>query len=267
MMNKIKLTILVMILSIGMLAGCGASYAADESTVFVRKDGSVVSTDVEKFDENTYEQDGLKTYVEEAISSYNSEYGKGMVKLKNLSVKDSKAVLTIEYNSAADYQRFNEIDFFTGSVAEALAAGYAFDVDFASVSDGKAVSCDVDEFLNDASYKVVIIRGNTNVKVKGSIAYVSAVNTNYVDSQTIAIKEGTSVFGQENVIQGTEEATEVEGTEAQTEALEADGAVSDDELLNVGEEDTEMIFQFDEEDTDSDGGSEFSQVYTYIVYK
>lgn len=266
-MKKISF-ITAMILCIGMLAGCGASYAVDESTVFVQKDGSIVSTDVEEFDENTYDYDGLKKYVDDAIRTYNDDNGKGQVKLKNLSVKDHKATLTIAYDSAADYQKFNDIELYTGSVAEALAAGYSFDVSFASVEDGKIALCDVDEFLNDASYKVVIIRGNTNVKVKGKISYVSTVNTTYVDGSTIAIREGTSLVGQENETQGTEAATEVAGTELPAEMQETDGAVSEDDLLSSGDEETEVIFNFDEAEGDGSAvESEFSQVYTYIIYK
>jgi hypothetical protein len=268
-MKKIKVIALAVILCIGLLYGCGDSYAADESTVFIRKDGSVVSTDVEEFDENTYDTDSLKSYVNDAIDSYNGEYGNNSVKLKKLTVKDGKATLTIQYASAADYQRFNDIELYTGSVTEALAAGYSFDDTFASVKDGQITLCeDASEFLNDASYKVVIIRSNTNVQVKGSIAYVSAANTNYVDDKTISIKEGTSILSSESVSDDTESATEVISTQEDTQAQETSGSVSEDELLEVGEESTEMVFDFGSDDSEStDDTSELSQIYTYIIYK
>lgn len=89
------------------------------------------------------------------------------------------------------------MELYTGSVAEALAAGYSFDGSFASVKNGKIKACESSAFLDDSSYKVVVIRGNTNVKVKGTICYVSTTNTSYVDAQTIAIKEGTSLLAEE----------------------------------------------------------------------
>ena len=110
-MKKFMVWALVAVMCLGMLAGCGTSYAADESTVFVLKDGRIVSTDVEDFDEGTYDTDGLKDYVDQTIDTYNEENGKGLVKLKSLSVKEQKAVLTLEYASASDYQKFNEIEF------------------------------------------------------------------------------------------------------------------------------------------------------------
>lgn len=265
-MKKFMVWALVAVMCLGMLAGCGSSYAADESTVFVLKDGKIVSTDVEDFDEGTYDADGLKDYVNQTIDTYSDENGKGLVKLKSLSVKDNKAVLTLEYASASDYQKFNEIELFTGSVAEALAAGYTFDADFASVSDDKIEACDSSAFLNDPDYKVVIIKGNTNVQVKGTIAFVSTQNTIYVDNKTISIREGASIFDRaKGESQSTERGTETVSTETE-QATEVSGSVTDDDLLHMTEEDTEPVFQFDRNET-KDSESEFSSVYTYIIYK
>ena len=72
-MKKFGQIVLVFLLSVGMFTGCGTSYKADESTVFVLKDGKIVSTDVENFDEKTYDKDGLKEYVKNEIDTYNEK--------------------------------------------------------------------------------------------------------------------------------------------------------------------------------------------------
>ena len=41
-MKKFGQIVLVFLLSVGMFTGCGTSYKADESTVFVLKDGKIV---------------------------------------------------------------------------------------------------------------------------------------------------------------------------------------------------------------------------------
>ena len=226
-MKKFGQIVLVFLLSVGMFTGCGTSYKADESTVFVLKDGKIVSTDVENFDEKTYDKDGLKEYVKNEIDTYNEKNGKGSVSLKKLDTGEKKATLTIAYRTAEDYQKFNDMELYTGSVAEALAAGYSFDGSFASVKNGKIKACESSAFLDDSSYKVVVIRGNTNVKVKGTICYVAG-----------------------------------------TQIEETTGVVSDDDLIDVTEQESEVKFQFDEEDTSTDDATgEFSQVYTYIIYK
>lgn len=92
-----------------------------------------MSTDVENFDEKTYDKDGLKEYVKNEIDTYNEKNGKGSVSLKKLDTGEKKATLTIAYRTAEDYQKFNDMELYTGSVAEALAAGYSFDGSFASV--------------------------------------------------------------------------------------------------------------------------------------
>ena len=64
--------------------------------------------------------------------------------------------------------------------------------------------------------------------------------------------------------QQRESATEAAGTQIE----ETTGAVSDDDLIDVTEQESEVKFQFDEEDTSTDDATgEFSQVYTYIIYK
>lgn len=276
MRKRITPAVLTIILCIGMLAGCGSRLSVDESTVFVQKDGSIVSVDVEEFDSASYDEQGLRDYVEQTVAEFNDQNGANQVKLKQLSVKDGKAELSLEYATAADYRKLNGIDFFAGTLAEALAAGYSFDADFASVKDGApVVSCAAGEFINDSSYKVVIIKGNTNVQVKGKIAYVSTVNTKLLDSSTVSIREGISLFDSASDTQMVENSqavsTETTGTEAvfDTQLEESEGSVSEDDLLEAStEEESGPVFQFDE---DSNSGqekdSEFSQIYTYIIYQ
>lgn len=274
---------LFMLLCMGLMTGCGEqSYEADVSTVFVEKDGRVVSTDVEAFDENKYELEGLEEYVKEAVSSYNSEHGEESVVMKELKAEEGSAVLILEYASASDYAGFNGIELYTGTVADALSAGYSFDVEFASVADGEAKACSVNDFLGNGDYKAVVIRGNTSVHVSGKVAYVSTANTTYVDAKTIRIQEGTSLLGQAVDEQSTQPASEtgygteaaestekVEDTQAQPE--DDGGAVSEDELLLDTEEPdkVEFEFEFDEDDEEKQQGelTEASQVYTYIIYR
>lgn len=270
MMKKFMCLALVFVLCTGMFAGCGANYAADESTVFVLKDGGIVSTDVEEFDESAYDEDGLKTYAKETIDDYNTANGEGRVKLKDLSVKDKKATIILSYASAMDYQKFNGIELFAGSVAEALAAGYDFDGEFATVTDeGGVMLCDADAYLNDAEYKVVVIRGNLNVHVPGNIVCFSVENTKYVDAKTIGVRTGTSALDTEAGTESTEAASETVGQEASTQMQEAEESVSDDDLLNMSTEASEEVyFQFNDENAkENSSAGEFSQVYTYIIYK
>ena len=57
------LTMTFSILCAGMLSGCGTDYDTADEYSFAFKDGSIVSTDVEKFDTGTYDKDDLEKYV------------------------------------------------------------------------------------------------------------------------------------------------------------------------------------------------------------
>lgn len=266
-MKKFLSFALAMVLCVGILSGCGTNYNAEESTVYVQKNGKIVSTDVEEFDTSVYDEAALKAYIDDAIDSYTSENGSGRVKLQSLNIEDNKATLIIEYASADDYTNFNGIQLFTGTIAEALAAGYTFDGDFASISDGKAAACDANEFKNQDGFKVCIIRANTNLNVPGDIKYASVENVSLVDKKTVAIAAGNNLLGQ--AVASTESTTEnaTESVEEETTESVDDGSISEDELLEVGEEEQEIDFGFGDDSSANETTDTYTNVYTYVIYK
>lgn len=265
MKKTISLLISVAVMA-GLLAGCGTDYYTADSTVFVSKKGSVVSTDVEQFDTSTYKEDDLQEYVDQSIDTYNDK-NDGAVKLKKLTVEDGKASLTIKYDSTEEYTDFNGIELFAGTIAEALAAGYDFKVDFAAIDDGKAKACDTSAFMDDDGYKVVVYKGSSNIHVDGKILYASIKDVKLVDEKTVSIGTGYNLLtaGQSSTESVTEQ---ISGTEANaTESVEgtesSDGSVSDDDILNSVQEETEVTFDFDSEED----ASEAVSYITYIIYK
>ena len=72
------------LIGISMLAGCGKSLNADTDTVYVQKNGTVLTVDVETLDKDYYDETELKDYVTDAVSAYTEEHGKNTVKLENL---------------------------------------------------------------------------------------------------------------------------------------------------------------------------------------
>lgn len=245
------LLVVVIIIGVFFLGGCSNGYEADTNTVYVLENGKVVSSSVESFDEEAYSKDTLKSYVKELVNTYNAEHEKA-VKQKSLKVKDGKAVLVMEYANADVYEDFEGTEFFAGSIADAVAAGYTFDGEFANVADGKVMACTAEEFMNDAEYQVVIIKSNVTVSVENhTICYVSSENTASVENGEVVIKAGANLLA----------TASVEDTEA-VESTEIEGAITEDELLLETEQ--EIVFDFGEEE---EGSSQYSSVYTYIIYK
>ena len=72
-------------------------------------------------------------------------------------------------------------------VKEAEAAGYDFDTDFISASDEDTKKVSKDDVLADDNNKVVIIKANVDVKVDGTILYVSKENTKVTEKNKVSI--------------------------------------------------------------------------------
>lgn len=257
MMTGILAVILVVVIVIAvLLLGGKSAYATDTNTLYLLEDGRVVSNSVESFDGEAYSEKELKSYIKNVVDTYNAE-NENAVKQKMLKVKDGAATLVMEYATAEDYEEFEGIEFFAGTLADAVAAGYTFEGEFANVADGSAKACTAEEFLGSAEYKVVIVKANINVSLKemkeAQICVVSAENTESVKDGVVVIKNGANILANTALEEETESGTEI-GTEVE-------GAISEDELL-AGEE--EIIFDFGDEEEDD---NPYSSVYTYIIYK
>ena len=248
--GAIIVLILIVILGIFIFGSCGTDYAeADTNTVFVLKDGKIVSTDVESFDQKKYNETEFESYVTGIVDTYNKKNGEDSLVKKEFIVEEGVATLVLEYSNGDVYEDINGVEFFTGTIKEAQKAGYAFDVNFAQMKDGKAVAADAKDFVKGEDYKVVIIKSNTKVVVPGEICFVSTQNVSKVGEDFVLIKDGSALLTEE-VFDNTEETTEIEGAVGEDEVEGGDG---------------EIIFDFgDEPDEES---SQYSEVLTYIIYK
>ena len=149
--------------------------------------------------------------MDKSIDDYNKK-NDGSIKLKKLTVEKKKASLTMSYASTDEYTDFNGTKLFSGTIAEALAAGYDFKTDFAAIDDGKAKKCESSEFLDETGYKVVVYEGSSNLHVKGKILYASVDKVKLVDDKTVAIGDKYSLL-----------ASQTTGTESVTESMKNNG--------------------------------------------
>ena len=236
-----------------------AKYNTETSTVFILDKGRVVTTDIENFDTGKYSVDELTAYLEDIIDTYNAENGEESVVQKEYKVEENKATLILEYANTDIYQDFYGVELFSGTIEEALEAGYEFDVDFARVSNGKAEKCDTNEIITQPGLKVAIIKANTRVQVDGKIVYVSANNVYEYGKKYVVLKDSYNIFGTEEL--GTESTESTTGTMDTTVAEDGTQAES---------QNTEIIFDFGDEQEDKtaeDTKTEYSQTYNYIIYK
>ena len=245
-MRKACMAGIGVLIGISMLAGCGKSLNADTDTVYVQKNGTVLTVDVETLDKDYYDETELKDYVTDAVSAYTEEHGKNTVKLEGLSVKDSTATLKMKYKTPEDYTGFNGIELYEGKVVNALAAGYDFNTDFVSVEDGKVTgTATKEEIYSGDDLKAVIIKANRDVKVDGTICYVSTENVKLTGADSVSIRDGYSL-NSDNVSD--------ENASGGTENVGGSTEISDTDV----NDDTAYV---------KDDGAFETDVYTYIIYK
>lgn len=251
-MKRITGTVLGLVLCIGLLTGCGTSLESDSSIVYVDKKGAVTSIDVEEMDQAYYDETEFQNFVDDAVETYNSSYGKGSVKVDSLAVENGIAKLGMKYKTPEDYTNFNGIELYQGKVVESLAAGYVYDGDFARVEDGKVTgAASKQEIYAEGDLKVVIIRANTDVKIEGKICYVSCENVKLTGADSVAIRDGYYLSA----------ATGAAVPAAQSAPKES---VSGTEQ---GEEDISQSDVSGETEEKAEDGSFETEVYTFIVYK
>lgn len=188
-MRKRISVLMAALLALTFLAACGNSIKADKNTVYVKKKGQIVGVTVEKFDKDYYDEDELKAYVDEKVQEYVSGHEKNSVKVDTFAVEGDVATLNINYAGYKDYAALNGVEMFVGTVPQALAAGYEFEGGFLKIEDGEAKTpAEKGEVTSDADYKVVILSEKLDVKVDGTIAYVSADYTSLAAKDTVSIE-------------------------------------------------------------------------------
>lgn len=180
---------LAFILALMTLTACGGKVDADENTVYVSKKGKITGISVEKFDKDYYDAKELEDYVNQRVEDYLSGHEEKSVEVDTFSVEEGIAKLHIEYAGYEDYAAFNEVEMFVGTVPQAMAAGYDFDEEFLTVTDGQlGDTVDKDWVTADDKCKVVILSEKVNVKVDGTLAYVSKGYAGVKDKSTAAIQ-------------------------------------------------------------------------------
>ena len=184
---------LIVLAAVGMTTACGTSFEADESTVYITKDGNVIGADIEDFNKDYYDEEELKAYITESIENYVESNGDGSLELQKFQTESSEedgvtAQLYLNYATYIDYALFNDVTLFAGTVEQAQQEGYTFDQDFVKVEDGAAAGgMDVQELLSEQGVQVVVIGEEIAVRVDGEILCVSDSNAEITGKNTVQV--------------------------------------------------------------------------------
>lgn len=187
-MKKCTGLLLITVLAMLFLTACGGKLEVDESTVYIQKKGKVIGASVEDFDKDYYNAEELEEYVNRRVDDYNEGHDDKSVEVDTFSVEEGVAKLHIRYAGYEDYAAFNEVEMFSGTVPQAMAAGYTFDEEFLEVAEGRlGEAADKSDVTASDDYKVVILSEKVNVKVDGTVLFVSSKYTSILDKDTVSI--------------------------------------------------------------------------------
>lgn len=187
-MKKLFSISLACLIMAGLLLGCGKSLEADRDTVYVQKKGSVTSAAIADFDKDYYDEEELKKYVDERVADYQEQHGEDSVSIDKFSVEEGVAKLYINYKGYEEYQDFNEVTLFSGTVPQALAEGFDFNTEFTEIKGGEAAGTVSKDKITDTDAKVIILSEKVDVKVDGTIQYVSSQYTTIKAKDTVSIQ-------------------------------------------------------------------------------
>ncbi|MBQ6887542.1 MAG: hypothetical protein IJN54_08535 [Lachnospiraceae bacterium] len=155
------------------LCACGQNTAKEETSVKFEKDGAVVNTIIEDFDETLYNVEDLKSMVLNEVAAFNSASGDKGISVEKLEVKDGKVTVAMTYANAEKYTEFNDKILFFGTIAQAYEAGLSFDIQLTSTKkDGGQIG--KEEILQLRDCEIIILEEPVAVVTPSKILYASS---------------------------------------------------------------------------------------------
>lgn len=160
-----------------LMTGCSNKFEPTESTLFVTSKGMVYSAVMESFEAAYYNYDELTEDVQNAVGNYCGEANPEAITVESLVEENDMVTLMMHYETVEDYAKFNDVILFSGTLSEAVEAGYRptnlLD------AEGQPAKLDMEEH---GALKVVVTEENICVQTTGKIKFVSD-NVSIIDSK------------------------------------------------------------------------------------
>lgn len=194
-MRKKVMSVLAVMGLAAALAGCGSKSgdtAVTETTIELKKDGSVVHTIVETFTEDYYDEARLQAAIQTACDSYNAGKDSGTVEVEEIAREDGMMRVKMNYPDAASYAGFNQSALFVGTVQEAHQAGYDLNVTLVSMQDGEE-TIGKEEILGMGEKHIAIVREAVDVRVWNKVLYASGDVLSTGDARTVMVGDSEAL--------------------------------------------------------------------------
>lgn len=203
---KKRKAVLTALLAAGMLTGClgngGSSTLNSESSrIYVTEEGTFQTATVESYaQQDYYNGDELKTFLEEAVSQYNGANGQNQVALDSCTLDNGTAKMMFHYASpdaligfTTKYEdKANQVESIAvNKLSEVYGQSESEGVAFIKASDGKEADEKALTKRGDNHVVVVTSANPVTIQTQGKILFVSN-NVVIKDSHTVQTAKGKS---------------------------------------------------------------------------
>ena len=203
---KKRKAVLTALLAAGMLTGClgngGSSTLNSESSrIYVTEEGTFQTATVESYaQQDYYNGDELKTFLEEAVSQYNEANGQNQVALDSCTLDNGTAKMMFHYASpdaligfTTQYEdKANQVESIAvNKLSEVYGESESEGVAFIKASDGKEADKKALTKRVDNHVVVVTSANPVTIQTQGKILFVSN-NVVIKDSHTVQTAKGKS---------------------------------------------------------------------------
>ena len=192
--RKTGMGVLLILVIVCGLSGCGQGKAPEVSSVSIEKDGKIIHQIVGEFEQNYYEKDGLASLAEERVAEYCADNGADSVALEEINEEEGKVVIRFRYATDRDYSAFNNRELFIGTLEEAEEKGY--NLGYVAFTSARNQPMEISDIEEPEKKRIAIIgmkpAEEMQVNIYGKVLYVNQSATSDLDV-TISGKSGVSI--------------------------------------------------------------------------
>lgn len=202
---KKKKAVLAPFIAAVILTGClggGSSTLNEESSrIFVTEEGTFQTATVETYaDQDYYNAEELKAYLEEAVSAYNGAHSQGAVTLDSAAMEQGTAKMIYRYGSGEDLAGFvseyedkaNQVDSIAvTTLSKVLEQSESEGIVFLKASDKKQADRKALSKKGESHAVVVETQNSVTIQTQGKLLFVSD-NVVIKDQYTVEITQGKS---------------------------------------------------------------------------
>ncbi len=158
----------------------------EADAISIGEDGTITQIIQETLDASYYNAAELQNMITSEVAEYNKEHGENAVLVENYTVEGNAVTLEMVYAASDHYAKFNNVEFYYGSMINAQLDGYLFDASYKKVKDGivKGSAVSGSEVLKEMDEKVLIVRAPLEVQVPGSVLFTS-INAEVLASDVV----------------------------------------------------------------------------------